>query len=240
MWPLLLYFALVLLLVSGMLLVSYVLGERHRERATGVPYEAGIESEGSARVRRAAKFYMIAMFFVVFDLEAVFLFSWAAAVRELGWTGFCEAAIFTVILLAALLYLARVRALNWLERNMTSSTGVGDAVAGNQTARGSPKVRCSRFCCVTSINPGHGITARFYWFFRSARWHRCCRESAGSAAKQHQAHPGVFLDCATGIFDRGIRGGRRHGRPCCCLLSGGLFRNDVGRVRGCHHAVKPR
>jgi len=135
MWPLLLYFALVLLLVAGMLLVSYVLGERHRERATGVPYEAGIESEGSARVRRTAKFYMIAMFFVVFDLEAVFLFSWAVAARELGWTGFCEAAIFTVILLAALLYLARVRALNWLGRNITSSTGVRDAVVGNQTAR---------------------------------------------------------------------------------------------------------
>jgi len=135
MWPLLLYFALVLLLVSGMLLVSYVLGERHRERATGVPYEAGIESEGSARVRRTAKFYMIAMFFVVFDLEAVFLFSWAVAARELGWTGFCEAAIFTVILLAALLYLARVRALNWLERKITSTTGVRDAVVGNQTAR---------------------------------------------------------------------------------------------------------
>jgi len=135
MWPLLLYFALVLLLVSGMLLVSYVLGERHRERATGVPYEAGIESEGSARVRRTAKFYMIAMFFVVFDLEAVFLFSWAVAARELGWTGFCEAAIFTVILLAALLYLARVRALNWLERKITSTTGVRDAVVDNQTAR---------------------------------------------------------------------------------------------------------
>ena len=135
MWPLLLYFALVLLLVSGMLLVSYVLGERHRERATGVPYEAGIESEGSARVSRTAKFYMIAMFFVVFDLEAVFLFSWAVAARELGWTGFCEAAIFTVILLAALLYLARVRALNWFERKITSTTGVQDAVVGNQTAR---------------------------------------------------------------------------------------------------------
>ena len=135
MWPLLLYFALVLLLVSGMLLVSYVLGERHRERATGVPYEAGIESEGSARVRRTAKFYMIAMFFVVFDLEAVFLFSWAVAARELGWTGFCEAAIFTVILLAALLYLARVQALNWLERKIISTTGVRDAVVDNQTAR---------------------------------------------------------------------------------------------------------
>jgi NADH-quinone oxidoreductase subunit A len=113
MWPLVLYFVLVLLLVSGMLLVSYVLGQRHKDRATGAPYEAGIKSEGSARVRQTAKFYLIAMFFVVFDLEAVFLFSWAVAARELGWNGFWEALIFTVVLLAALLYLGRVRAFNW-------------------------------------------------------------------------------------------------------------------------------
>lgn len=135
MWPLLIYFVLVLLLVSGMLLVSYVLGQRHRERATGVPYEAGIESEGSARVRQNARFYMIAMFFVVFDLEAVFLFAWAVAARELGWAGFCEAAIFTIILLAALLYLGRVRALNWSERNRTLKPGVRHAVVNNQTTR---------------------------------------------------------------------------------------------------------
>ncbi len=135
MWPLLLYFVLVLLLVSGMLLVSYVLGQRHRERATGVPYEAGIESEGSARVRQNARFYMIAMFFVVFDLEAVFLFAWAVAARELGWTGFCEAAIFTAILLTALLYLARVRGLNWSEGKTTSTPGVQHAVVRHQTTR---------------------------------------------------------------------------------------------------------
>ena len=135
MWPLLVYFVLVLLLVSGMLLLSYVLGQRHWERATGVPYEAGIESEGSAHVRQTAKFYLIAMFFVVFDLEAVFLFSWAVAARELGWTGFCEAAIFTAVLLAALVYLARVGALQWQERSTTSPPGVRDAVLSNQAPR---------------------------------------------------------------------------------------------------------
>jgi NADH-quinone oxidoreductase subunit A len=113
MWPLLLYFVLVLLLVGGMLAVSYVLGQRHSDRATGTPYEAGIVSEGSARVRQTARFYLIAMFFVVFDLEAVFLFSWALAARKLGWAGFWEALIFTVVLLAALVYLGRIGALKW-------------------------------------------------------------------------------------------------------------------------------
>jgi NADH-quinone oxidoreductase subunit A len=129
MWPLLLYFVLVLLLVTGMLAVSYVLGQRHKDHATGAPYEAGIESEGSARVRRNAKFYLIAMFFVVFDLEAVFLFSWAVAARQLGWSGFGEALIFTFILLAALVYLSRVGALNWSDRSPGSRGGQNAVVA---------------------------------------------------------------------------------------------------------------
>ena len=84
MWPLGVYFALVLLLVAGMLVVSYLLGQRHHQRSTGEPYEGGILSEGSARVRLSAKFYLVAMFFVIFDLEAVFLFAWAVTARSLA------------------------------------------------------------------------------------------------------------------------------------------------------------
>jgi NADH-quinone oxidoreductase subunit A len=128
MWPLLLYFVIVLLLVGGMLAVSYVLGQRHSGRATGAPYEAGIVSEGSARVRQTARFYLIAMFFVVFDLEAVFLFSWAPAARKLGWIGFWEALIFTVVLLAALVYLGRIGALKWWNVKSEMPTGGRNAV----------------------------------------------------------------------------------------------------------------
>jgi len=135
MWPLLLYFVLVLLLVIGMLAVSYVLGERHRDRATGAPYEAGIVSEGSARVRRSARFYLIAMFFVVFDLEAVFLFSWAIAARELGWAGFWEALIFTVVLLAALVYLGRIGALIWWNAKSAMPAGGRNALVAKQPTR---------------------------------------------------------------------------------------------------------
>ncbi len=113
MWPLGVYFALVILLVAAMLTLSWVLGQRHRAPATGRPYEGGIESEGSAHVRLSAKFYLIAMFFVVFDLEAAFLFAWAVAVRESGWAGFWEAAIFIGVLALALVYLVRVGALEW-------------------------------------------------------------------------------------------------------------------------------
>ena len=112
-----LYFLVVLLIVASMLGLSYVLGQRHKEPATGSPYESGILSEGSARVRLAAKFYLTAMFFVIFDLEAVFIFAWAVAARELGWTGYVELAVFVAILVAALAYLWRLGALDWSPRS---------------------------------------------------------------------------------------------------------------------------
>jgi len=112
-WPLAVYSLVVILLVAGMLAISFVLGERHREPATGAPYESGILSQGSARVRLSAKFYMVAMFFVIFDLEAVFIFLWAIAGRELGWAGYCEALVFIGVLAATLAYLWKVGALDW-------------------------------------------------------------------------------------------------------------------------------
>ncbi|MGH9452798.1 MAG: NADH-quinone oxidoreductase subunit A [Terriglobia bacterium] len=96
-----------------MLGLSYVLGQRHDERATGQPYEGGIVSEGSAHVRFSLKFYLTAMFFVIFDLESVFIFSWAIAGRELGWAGYCELLVFIGILVASLAYLWRLGALDW-------------------------------------------------------------------------------------------------------------------------------
>ena len=113
LWTMGVYFVVVLLLVAAMLAISYVLGQRHNEHATGSPYESGIVSEGSARVRVSAKFYLIAMFFVIFDLEAVFIFAWAIAARELGWAGYSEILVFIAILVAALAYLWRLGALDW-------------------------------------------------------------------------------------------------------------------------------
>ena len=112
MWPFVLYSALVLLVVAGMLLISFLLGQRHQDRATGSPYEGGIVEVGSAKVRLSAKFYLIAMLFVVFDLETVFLLAWAVAARELGWPGFLEALVFAAVLVATWGYLARVGALD--------------------------------------------------------------------------------------------------------------------------------
>jgi NADH-quinone oxidoreductase subunit A len=113
MWPLVVYFVAVMFLVAAMLGLSYVLGERHVDPATGEPYESGILPTGSARLRLSAGFYLVALFFVIFDLEAVYLFGWAIAFRELGWRGYVEALVFIGILVAALVYLWLQGALDW-------------------------------------------------------------------------------------------------------------------------------
>jgi len=120
MWPLAVYFVFVVFLVAAVIVVSYLLGQRHSESATGEPYEGGIVGEGSARARFSVAYCQIAMFFVVFDLEAVFLFAWASAARELGWAGYTAVAVFIAMLAAALVYLWRAGALDWAGKRRRS------------------------------------------------------------------------------------------------------------------------
>jgi len=113
LWPLLLYGAIVLSLVGAMLGLSYILGQRHNEHATQEPYEGGILSTGSARIRFSAQFYMIAMLFVIFDVETIFFLSWAIAFQELGWYGFIGVSIFIILLVVVLIYEWRNGALDF-------------------------------------------------------------------------------------------------------------------------------
>jgi NADH-quinone oxidoreductase subunit A len=116
LWPIVIYTGACVLLALSMLLASFFLGEKHRQHATVEPYESGIVSTGSARLRFSVQYYMVAVFFVIFDLEAAFLLAWAVAVRAVGWTGFVEAMVFIGVLLAGLVYLIRQGALNWAAR----------------------------------------------------------------------------------------------------------------------------
>jgi NADH-quinone oxidoreductase subunit A len=112
-WPFVLYSVLVLALVTSMLVISYFLGERHRERVTGEPYESGVKPTGSTAIRLPIKFYLIALFFVIFDVESIFVFAWAIALRELGWAGYIEIIIFILVIILTLVYLWRMGALDW-------------------------------------------------------------------------------------------------------------------------------
>ncbi|MGC3944333.1 MAG: NADH-quinone oxidoreductase subunit A [Chryseolinea sp.] len=113
LWPLLLYGAIVLSLVGAMLGLSYILGQRHKEHATEEPYEGGIASDGSARIRFSSQFYMIAMLFVIFDVETIFIVSWAIAFKELGWYGYAGVLIFIILLVVVLIYEWRNGALDF-------------------------------------------------------------------------------------------------------------------------------
>jgi NADH-quinone oxidoreductase subunit A len=113
LWPLGLYFLIALVVAGSMIGLSYVLGERHSDRATGQPYESGIVSTGSARVRLSVKFYIVAMLFVIFDLEAVFIFAYAVAYEEVGWAGYAGLLVFVAVLVVALIYELRMGALDW-------------------------------------------------------------------------------------------------------------------------------
>jgi NADH-quinone oxidoreductase subunit A len=117
------HFIGVILLVAVMIGLSHILGQVHTGRAAGEPYESGIVPTGSAQIRLSAKFYLVAMLFVIFDLEAVFLIAWAIAFREAGWTGYFGALVFAGILVAALVYEWRSGALDWGPSGRKTETG---------------------------------------------------------------------------------------------------------------------
>ncbi len=110
-------FAVFLLGVAGMCLfmlgASYFLGGRQWGRAKEEPFESGIVGQGDAHLRMSVKFYMVAMLFVIFDVEALFLYAWAVSAREVYWPGFIGVTVFSVILLIGLFYEYRMGGLDW-------------------------------------------------------------------------------------------------------------------------------
>ncbi len=138
LWPFLTYFIAVVLLATGMIVVSYALGQRHREPATGQAYESGVPPTGSARLRFSVDYYLVALFFVVFDVESIFIFAWAIAWRELGWAGYAEVLVFIGIMLSALIYLWRLGALDWGTTKRLAERGRRKTVGDHTLRKGLP------------------------------------------------------------------------------------------------------
>lgn len=113
LWPFAVYFVAVIALVLTMLGLSRLLGRHRANAATNTPFESGVVPVGSSQIRIAVDFYLIAIFFVIFDLETVFIFAWAIAFFELGWHGYLAMLVFVGILLVALIYEWRTGALDW-------------------------------------------------------------------------------------------------------------------------------
>lgn len=112
-WPFVVYAVGVLLLVATMLLLSWILGQRRANDATNMPFESGVVPVGTSQVQMSVEFYLVAILFVIFDLETVFVLAWAVAFFELGWAGFIAISVFILILVVALIYELSTGALNW-------------------------------------------------------------------------------------------------------------------------------
>jgi NADH-quinone oxidoreductase subunit A len=116
------WFAIVLMLVlgaafaAGGVLVSQFLGPRNPTPEKLAPYECGVPPVGDARERQSVKFYLVAMIFLLFDIEVAFVYPWSLALRDLGWIGFWQIVIFFLLLLTGYVYVWRKGVLDWGSR----------------------------------------------------------------------------------------------------------------------------
>ena len=123
-WAIIAFVIGVTFLCVFMLTVPLLLGGKSWGRAKQEQFESGVVGAGGACIRLSAKFYLVAIFFVVFDIEALYLYAWSTSLREAGWFGFTTVIIFVVDLLIALVYAIAVGALDWSPTDRRKAAGV--------------------------------------------------------------------------------------------------------------------
>ncbi len=112
-FPVVLQAIVAMALAAGLLTVSFLLGKRVRNRVKDMPYESGIVPTGDARHRFSVKFYLVGMLFILFDIEAIFLYPWVVVFRELKMLAFTEMLVFVVLILSGFFYIWKKGALDW-------------------------------------------------------------------------------------------------------------------------------
>ena len=119
-FPVLVQGLIAMALAAGLLTVSYLLGKRVRNRVKDMPYESGITPTGDARGRFSVKFYLVAMLFILFDIEAIFLYPWVVVYRELKMLAFVEMLVFVILILSGFFYIWKKGALDWSGADISS------------------------------------------------------------------------------------------------------------------------
>src|SRR5579871_5466575 len=112
-FPVLVQMALAAAIATALVSLSFLLGKRVKDAVKDSPYECGIAPTGSARERFSVKFYLVAIVFILFDIEAVFLYPWAVVYRELKMFAFVEMLLFIVLILSGFFYVWKKGALDW-------------------------------------------------------------------------------------------------------------------------------
>jgi len=102
---------------AGNVLLSQFIGPRKPTPEKSAPYECGMPAVGDARERQSVKFYLVAMVFLLFDIEVAFLYPWALAIRDLRWVGLIQIVVFFALLLTGFVYIWRKGVLDWSRRD---------------------------------------------------------------------------------------------------------------------------
>jgi NADH-quinone oxidoreductase subunit A len=117
-----LYTVIILVVLGLLLLLTRWLGERKPNFEKARPYECGVIPTGGARFRYPVPFYLVAVFFLIFDVETALIFSWAVAMEDLGWRGWLQISFFIVVLLVSLFYIWKKGGLDWRSRSIRQAS----------------------------------------------------------------------------------------------------------------------
>jgi NADH-quinone oxidoreductase subunit A len=132
-FPLLVQIVIAVVVAAALVAISFLLGKRVRNRVKDSPYESGIAPTGTARERFSVKFYLVAIVFILFDIEAMFLYPWAVVYRELKMFGFVEMLLFVILVLSGFFYIWKKGALDW-SRETTEGSPYDLQRAGKKNA----------------------------------------------------------------------------------------------------------
>jgi|SRR5271154_5365771 len=120
-FPVIVQILLAMLVAGGMIASSLFLGKHIRNKAKDMPYESGVVPTGDARQRFSVKFYLVAMLFILFDMEAIFLYPWAVVYKELKLFAFFEMLVFILLVLCGFFYIWKKGVLDWATRHPEDS-----------------------------------------------------------------------------------------------------------------------
>src|SRR5579863_4905993 len=123
-FPVLLQTILAMVIAAALVTLSFVIGRRLKNKVKDMPYECGIAPTGDARHRFSVKFYLVAMLFILFDIEAIFLYPWAVVFKQLKMFGFLEMLTFVILILAGFFFIWKKGVLDWAQSDLAPSRPV--------------------------------------------------------------------------------------------------------------------
>jgi NADH-quinone oxidoreductase subunit A len=119
-FPVLLQSALAMIIASALVTLSYVIGHKVKNRVKDMPYECGIAPTGDAQQSFSVKFYLVAMLFILFDIEAIFLYPWAVVYKQLKMFAFFEMLTFVILIMAGFFFIWKKGVLDWAHERVES------------------------------------------------------------------------------------------------------------------------